>query len=363
MLHVVERCSGGVETYVADVIRRQRASGLYGRIELVADPAYLQPELAGMADHVSTYRSGRRPHEILRAALKVRSIVDREAPDLAHLHSSYPGVYGRMFASTRPTAPAIVYCSHGWSFEMDVAPLKRRAYRAVERRLIHKTDMLIAVSRHEYRGGFMIGAPDAGHMAIPHGVTAPKPGPAPDVFDPNCLNFLFVGRFGRQKGLDLLLAAFAQTRRQDIRLHVLGGPDAGPNAKPNTDDPRIQAHGWIAHDQIDAWYAAADALVVPSRWEAFGLVAAEAMRNKLAVLASVRGALPEVLGYGAAGRLFDPEDTSAFARMVDCLDRETLQAIGEAGHARYRAAYLDERAAHALDVAYERALVRRRARR
>jgi len=45
------------------------------------------------------------------------------------------------------------------------------------------------------------------------------------------------------------------------------------------------------------------------------------------------------------------------------LDRETLQAIGQAGHARYRALYGAERAADALDVAYERALVRRRARR
>lgn len=362
VLHVVERCSGGVETYVSDVIRRQRESGRYGAIELAADPRYLDARLAEAVDHVSNYRSGRKPKDMLAAARALRGIVRERAPDLVHLHSSYPGVYGRVCADAGPTAPAIVYCPHGWSFEMDVPELKRRVFRYIERRLLAKHDMLIAISGHEFRGGVSIGAPAEGHVSIPHGVKPPKPGPRPAALDPEFTNILFVGRFGRQKGLDLLLKAFALTNRGDIRLHVLGGPDPGKNADLSKAGPKVQCHGWIDHEEIDAWYAAADALIMPSRWEGFGLVAAEAMRNRLPVLASVRGALPEVLGYGAAGRLFDPEDVAAVARLIDCLNPDVLAALGEAGYARYRAAYMEERAASALEDAYDRALARRKER-
>lgn len=362
VLHVVEHCGGGVETYVQATIRRQRAEGRWGPIRLAADPAHLDARLADLADSAAGYQSSRAPLGAIRAARQVQRIIDEIAPDIVHLHSSYPGVYGRMFADLGPEAPAIVYCPHGWSFDMDAPAIKRDIYQRIERRLMRATDVTIAISEHEHQGGEAVLAPPCSLALIPHGVAEAAAGPRPPTLNCAHLNLLFVGRFGRQKGLDLLLSAFKRVRRQDVRLHILGGPNPGRNAAVATDDPRITAHGWIDHSEIDAWYAAADALIVPSRWEGFGLVTVEAMRNRTAVIASIRGALPEVLDHGAAGRLFDPEDAGALARLIDGLERCELKRMGVVGFERYQACYAEDRAAAALDDAYERALERRRRR-
>lgn len=360
---MVEHCGGGVETYVEATIRRQRAEGCWGEIKLAADPDFLDPRLEGLADGRVAYRSGRKPASAIRAARQIQRIVRTEKPAIVHLHSSYPGVYGRLFADKSPDAPAIVYCPHGWSFDMDTSRLKSAVYRTIERALAPAADVIVAISEHERQGAETIMADDEGQALIPHGVAPAQPGPRPPEMNPCRLNLLFVGRFGRQKGLDLLLEAFKRVSRTDVRLHVVGGPNFGPNARLESKDPRVRIHGWIDHTEIDAWYAAADALIVPSRWEGFGLVTVEAMRNRTAVLASIRGALPEVLDHGAAGRLFDPEDVGELARMIDRLERCEMKRMGEIGYARYHACYAAERAAAALDAAYAKALELRRRRR
>ena len=75
----------------------------------------------------------------------------------------------------------------------------------------------------------------------------------------------------------------------------------------------MQAAGQRHHDRIGCpgaastrYYAAADGLVVPSRWEGFGLVAIEAMRAGTAVIASDRGALPELVEHGSDRLHFPP---------------------------------------------------------
>ena len=59
--------------------------------------------------------------------------------------------------------------------------------------------------------------------------------------------------------------------------------------------------GWIGADQIDGYYRSADLVVVPSRWEAFGLVVVESYRNGTPVLTSDRGGLSSLLKPGVTG--------------------------------------------------------------
>lgn len=362
VLHVIERCLGGVAAYVAATLKRQRQDGRRGPARLAADPALLQPGLAEAADALLPYRSGRRPAAALAAAWRVRRIVQETRPDIVHLHSSYPGLYGRLFASRQADAPAILYCAHGWSFEMETSPAKRTAYRLLERRLAGRADVIHSISTSEREAALAAGLPAAGHVAIPHGLGPTTPGPRPAALSADRLNLVFAGRIGAQKGLDLLLAALAQVRRHDITLHILGKPDGPEAAGYDYGDARVRRHGWIEPAAVGAWLAAADAVIVPSRWEGFGLIALEAMRVGAPVLAGRRGALPEILDDGHAGLLFDPEDTAALARLLDGLDREALARLGAAGKARWQAEYTAERADAALEAAYDLALERRRAR-
>ena len=365
ILHVTERCRGGVATYVAAAIRRQRASRRYGAVRLLADPDLLDPGLAAAASEapggLTPYRSGRSPAAVWASAGRVQAAVDAAAPAILHLHSSFPGVYGRLRARPRG-GPAIVYCPHGWAFEMQAPPPKRFIYRLLERRLAPKADVIVSISEHEHARAIAAGIDHPAHFAIPHGAPPPAPGPRPTAMTADRLNLLFVGRFDRQKGVDLLLDAMRRVRREDVILHLIGAADRGDGGAPDLCDPRVRAHGWVDHADLDAWYAAADAVVMPSRWEGFGLVAIEAMRNDTPVLAGRRGALPEILGDPPAGLLFDPDDAGGLARLIDGLDAASLGTLGARARARYQAAYTEARALDALDDAYDVAATRRAAR-
>ena len=81
---------------------------------------------------------------------------------------------------------------------------------------------------------------------------------------------------------------------------------------------------------------AADLLVMPSRWEGFGLAAAEAMAAGLPVVASRAEGLREVVEEGRTGLLVEVEDVGELAQCIDiCTHDSALRAsLGRAGKAR-----------------------------
>jgi len=84
-----------------------------------------------------------------------------------------------------------------------------------------------------------------------------------------------IGRFDTQKGFDILIRAFRRVDDPSAELRLVGdGPERAALAALAGDDPRIRFTGF-APDPVAA-YAGVDAVVVPSRWEPYGLVAIEA---------------------------------------------------------------------------------------
>ncbi|MEP1768145.1 MAG: glycosyltransferase [Sulfitobacter sp.] len=85
-----------------------------------------------------------------------------------------------------------------------------------------------------------------------------------------------IGRLDHQKGFDRLITAFRQLPDRDLRLSIYGeGPEKKALQTLAGSDPRIRLEGHAA-DPANA-YASVDAVIMPSRWEAFGLVAIEAL--------------------------------------------------------------------------------------
>ena len=139
---------------------------------------------------------------------------------------------------------------------------------------------------------------------------------------------LFVGRIQPLKGVDVAVDAFDEIRRvlPNARMLIVGGPSGSEgSAELNRITRRIHDHGledsvsmWEAqpHDQIAEFYQAADVLMVPSRSESFGLVAAEAHATGLAVVAANVGGLRHVVRDGESGFLVDGWDPKEFAKSV-----------------------------------------------
>lgn len=136
---------------------------------------------------------------------------------------------------------------------------------------------------------------------------------------------LFVGRIQPLKGLDVALQAFVRIRQQilDARLVVVGGP-SGPFGHEELDrirarvgELRLEAAVQFVpsrpHREIAAYYQGADVLLVPSRSESFGLVAAEAQACGLPVVAARVGGLAYTVDDGVSGSLVDDWDPDGYA--------------------------------------------------
>lgn len=117
------------------------------------------------------------------------------------------------------------------------------------------------------------------------------PNPRPKVFGA-------IGRLDRQKGFDTLIEAFRKIPNPDIALHVYGEGVEMPRLRALAGgDARIQFKGFCA-DPLKA-FEAVDVVVIPSRWEAYGLVAIEAVCAGRQVLCADVDGLQDHGSYGA----------------------------------------------------------------
>ena len=107
-----------------------------------------------------------------------------------------------------------------------------------------------------------------------------------------------IGRLHRQKGFDVLIPAFRALKRPDIELVIVGeGPERAQLEALAGGDPRIRFTGHVT-DPVGAM-AGVDAVAVPSRWEAYGLVAREARAAGRPVLVSAHDGLSDQSREGA----------------------------------------------------------------
>jgi glycosyltransferase involved in cell wall biosynthesis len=146
----------------------------------------------------------------------------------------------------------------------------------------------------------------------------------------------------------------ALQRLQHRAFAVVVGAAVVADSRSLAPPPNAREMGWLARERIAVLCGAADVLVVPSRWEGFGLVALEAMRCGCAVVASRTGGLPEVIEDGVSGLLFEPGDSDQLATLLEQLDAASWKAMGEAGRRRFEALFTIERIGDQLDALYRR---------
>ncbi|HLZ23752.1 MAG TPA: glycosyltransferase [Ktedonobacterales bacterium] len=135
---------------------------------------------------------------------------------------------------------------------------------------------------------------------------------------------LFVGRLDPIKGLDLLLESVASMRTR-ARLFIVGGNPEGDAEVDRLRSvaaalgiaDRVVCPGAVPQPELVRYYRAADALVVTSRYESFGLAAVEALACGTPVVASAVGGLTSIVRDGENGLLVCWRRPDAFAERLD----------------------------------------------
>jgi glycosyltransferase involved in cell wall biosynthesis len=166
-------------------------------------------------------------------------------------------------------------------------------------------------------------------------------------------------------GPDVLVEALGRLPK-DLPFEVLIAGDGGmrPALEARMADlgltDRIRFLGVLAHAEIAPLLADLDIFAMPSRREAWGVVAAEASAVGLPVVASRVGGIPEIVVDGATGLLVPPEDPDALAAALDKLlvDPALGARMGRAGHARIEAEYRWDVCVDAMEAVYSGILPR-----
>jgi 2-deoxystreptamine N-acetyl-D-glucosaminyltransferase/2-deoxystreptamine glucosyltransferase len=175
---------------------------------------------------------------------------------------------------------------------------------------------------------------------IPYGIPIPRP----ENGRPTANGEVVVGFLGRlvpQKGLNYLVEAakIVLERREGVRFLIAGdGPlrqQVERMAATLPGGPRRWSFAGARAD-VDSFMREIDMLVVPSEWEAFGIVAIEAQASRKPVVAFDVDGLPEAVVHGETGLLAPHRDTPALAdAIVNLADDPGLRGwMGANGRAR-----------------------------
>jgi glycosyltransferase involved in cell wall biosynthesis len=340
VLHVAETIRGGIASYLNELHPQQKASFGAENVHYIV-PSDHRHDLVGIDDSQITtfHRSGRSIaglFQMLRASMQS---LDAFKPDVMHLHSSFAGLVLRPALAARSEGPRVVYCPHGWAFSRETGRLSHLAAKAAETLLARTSDRIICISGDEFNEAVRAGIPTNRLTLVHNGISKSRPLPHGVATDwaSKKAKVLFIGRLDRQKGFDILIeAARSLEDVMDVRI-------VGASVVNKFDGAEIPANvsllGWLDRQQIETQLEAADLVVIPSRWEAFGLVALEAMRAAKPILAFQSGALPEIVVDGVTGVLCEPVAVQplidGFRRMLD-LD---LKVLGQRGYDRFKQFY------------------------
>jgi glycosyltransferase involved in cell wall biosynthesis len=187
-----------------------------------------------------------------------------------------------------------------------------------------RSDRLISVSEH---GGSILesrGVPTARIRVVPPGFDRfSTDGGTPVRGGP--VRALCVAQWIPRKGILDLVQAWALHERPGASLELIGETDADPvyaasvrAAIAEALDASIIVSGPVSDARLGDAYAAADVFVLPSRYEGYGVVYAEALAHGLPVIACEVGPVPELVGEEAA-LLVPPGDVEALSGALDLL--------------------------------------------
>ena len=336
MLHVSQPTEAGVAVCVRQLVADQVRRGY--TVDVACPP---EGRLGGWVQDEGArhypWPAGRSPGPGTAVeTARLSRLAGATRPDIVHLHSSKAGLAGRL--ALRGRTPT-VFAPHAWSFFVGGAV----GWAAVrwERLGARWCDVILCVSAAEKRVGEQAGI-RARFAVIPNAVDLGSAAEGTDD-DRRAARArlgigsgpiaVCVGRLSRQKGQDVLLRAWPKVTAKvpDARLVLVGdGPERESLGSLHVDG--VDLVGF--RDDVPEWLAAANVVVLPSRWEGMSEVMLEAMAHGRSVVATEVPGAREVLGE-SAGEVVAVEDEGTLAVSIAerLRDPGLAAAEGAAGRA------------------------------
>tara|TARA_B100001113_G_scaffold22771_1_gene16623 strand:- start:3192 stop:4349 length:1158 start_codon:yes stop_codon:yes gene_type:complete len=147
---------------------------------------------------------------------------------------------------------------------------------------------------------------------------------------------LFAGRLATNKGLSDLISAMKLVNQKDVDLVITGADmGLGKQLEKEAFEKGVRMHrlGHIDDETYRSVLAAAEVLVLPSEYEAFGIVLLEAAAAETAVIGTNVGGIPEAMSPDNNGLIVEYHDVDNLSKSIATLleDRKMCREMGQAG--------------------------------
>lgn len=319
-LHIVQIIPtlrhGGAERLVVDLSNGLVDQGHRVTIITFFDDVPLANELHASIEHVVVQKRGKISFGLVPALAKAVKDVQ---PDIVHTHLFGADVWGR-FAVQKLGIPIV-------TTEHNINHAEGLIKHAIKKRFSHMSPTHVAVSEEV-----------AVYMGRSYGIHKDDikvihPGISTSIFSsiPNAPitmpHVLMLGRLEKQKGFDIGLKALAKVKDHTWTAEIVGSGSEAQSLESLI--TKLELTGRVslspATDDVTGVYKRANIVLMPSRWEGFGMVGMEAMASGRLLIASRVGGLQDVVEDNKTGLLVEPESVDG---LVDALNW-TFDHVGE----------------------------------
>jgi glycosyltransferase involved in cell wall biosynthesis len=321
----------------------------------------------------------------------MKALLEREQPDVAHFHNTFPLVSPAAYYACREAAVPVVQTLHNYRLVCPAA-IFFRGERVCEECLDHSlwrgvlhgcyrdsraatTVVTLMLAAHRWRNAWTKGvnrfialSEFSRSKFIQGGIPADKIAVKPNFVhpDPGCGDrsgdyALFIGRLSPEKRVITLLAAW---ERLGVRIPLLiagSGPQRGflETHAGQAGLPDVRFLGQLPREEVLAALKRAKCLVFTSEWyENFPMTIAEAFACGVPVICSRLGAMAEIVADGRTGLHFTTSDPEDLAQKVEWAwtHKERMAEMGKEARREYEAKYTAERNYPMLMEIYQRAI-------
>lgn len=270
------------------------------------------------------------PEMVIKIKKRLAALVQDFRPDIFHFYQTTQGFFLHLSSARRGAAPTLLTI-HSNYFD---AP---SSVNQARRQLVQQVDWTNACSQNTLDDTRKHVPEIATRSSVIHNaLTMPDREPTPLDFD--APRILCLGRLHPVKRVDIAIAAFARIRDRFPRARLLVAGDG-------TEEPSLRAQvahlgmqsvvdflGWVAPPKVPELLNQTTVMLVPSKVEAFGLVALQAGQMARPVIGTRAGGMPEMVIDGETGILVEPENAEAMADALATLltQPDRARALGMA---------------------------------
>lgn len=283
-------------------------------------------------------------HSFIRAGLRLLAGERSWTPDVVHAHDwlvAHPSIALAEFLDV-PLVSTIHATEAGRHSGWVSGPTNRQVH-SVEWWLVTESDSLITCSASMRDEVNRLFGYDAGDITVIHNGIDVRTWPfAPSPRTSGPAELLFAGRLEYEKGVQDLLAALPRIRRSHPGTTLTIAGDGTQRdwlldlARKHRVAKAVNFLGAVGHEDLVALMHRCDAIVLPSRYEPFGIVALEAAATGIPLVVSTAGGLGEAVQEPDTGLTFEPADVAGLTAAVRATLSDPDAAAQRAIRARAR---------------------------